>query len=249
MNTEPPTGDDLQRMLVSMKQTVLDRAGDPRPAPRRRGRRIGIAVGVVALFGLGATSGAVALGMIPQPFTAAAPTTTPSEPTVPSTPASAPVQEIPDPVPTSTPTSTVRAGALPADCRALLPASEYDRLVGATPLRDLAGSEVPSDADGPSPDLTCVWQDPRADVSGLAVDLRSGSAEEIAAYEEQLVRSDYVCSDSGAGRLCKKTTVSEAYPVETAFTYYAEGTTSVSIYQSNFPTNGLLAAIQQQVWG
>jgi hypothetical protein len=115
MNTEPPTGDDLQRMLVTMKQSVLDRAEDRKPAPRRRGRRTGIAIGVIALLGLGATGGGVALGMIPQPFAAApAPTTTPSptEPAAPSTPAAAPVQETPDPVPTATTTPTKGAFAL-----------------------------------------------------------------------------------------------------------------------------------------
>ncbi|WP_146236336.1 hypothetical protein [Curtobacterium sp. MCBD17_023] len=112
MNTEPPTGDDLQRMLVSMKHTVLDRAEDRRPAPRRRGRRAGVAIGVIALLGLGATSGAVALGMIPQPFTASAPAPSPSPtgPAMPSTPAAAPVREIPDPTPT--PTGTKGAFAL-----------------------------------------------------------------------------------------------------------------------------------------
>ncbi|QWS33698.1 hypothetical protein [Curtobacterium aetherium] len=251
MNTEPPTGDDLQRMLVSMKQTVLDRAGDPRPAPRRRGRRIGIAVGVVALFGLGATSGAVALGMIPQPFTAAAPTTEPSEPTAPSTPASAPVQEIPDPVPspTSTPTPTARAGALPTDCRVLVPATEYDRLFSGTPLADPAGSEAGSGGEGPPVDLSCIWRDPRADVSGLVVNLGAGSSEEARDYEGLLARSGYSCADSGPGRLCTMTTTDTVYPVDTTFTYYSEGATWVLIRQTNFPTNGLLAAIQQQVWG
>ncbi|PYY33296.1 hypothetical protein DEJ16_13955 [Curtobacterium sp. MCJR17_055] len=104
-------------MLVSMKQTVLDRAEDRRPAPRRRGRRAGIAIGVIALLGLGATSGAVALGMIPQPFAEPAPTSTPSPtaPAVPSTPAAAPVQEVPVPVPTPTPTPTPTRGAFVLD--------------------------------------------------------------------------------------------------------------------------------------
>jgi hypothetical protein len=118
MNTEPPTGDDLQRMLVTMKQSVLDRAEDRKPAPRRRGRRTGIAIGVIALLGLGATGGGVALGMIPQPFAAApAPTTTPSptEPAAPSTPAAAPVQETPDPLPTQTPSPTPTKGAFALD--------------------------------------------------------------------------------------------------------------------------------------
>jgi hypothetical protein len=118
MNTEPPTGDDLHRMLVTMKQSVLDRADDRTPTPRRRGRRTGVIIGVIALLGLGATSGGVALGMIPQPFTAApAPTTTPSptEPATPSTPAAAPVEETPDPTPTQAPSATPTKGAFALD--------------------------------------------------------------------------------------------------------------------------------------
>ncbi|WP_139179676.1 hypothetical protein [Curtobacterium sp. MCBA15_007] len=100
MNTEPPSGDDLQRMLVAMKRTVLTRATEQRPAPRRRGRRAAIVIGVVALLGLGITGGGVALGVIPQPFSAdPAPVSTPgpSEPATTSTPESAPVQETPEP--------------------------------------------------------------------------------------------------------------------------------------------------------
>ncbi|TDN41861.1 hypothetical protein EDF64_11550 [Curtobacterium flaccumfaciens] len=107
MNTEPPTGDDLQRMLVGMKQTVLDRAEERRPASRRHGRRAGIVIGVIALLSLGATGGGVALGMIPQPFSgspAAISTPDPTEPVSPSTPAAAPVENAPVPVPTPTPT-------------------------------------------------------------------------------------------------------------------------------------------------
>jgi hypothetical protein len=122
MNTEPPTGDDLHRMLVTMKQSVLDRADDRTPAPRRRGRRTGIIIGVIALLGLGATGGGVALGMIPQPFAAApAPTSTPSptEPAAPSTPAAAPVEETPDPTPSATaaptPSATPTKGAFALD--------------------------------------------------------------------------------------------------------------------------------------
>jgi hypothetical protein len=253
MNTEPPTGDDLQRMLVSMKQTVLDRAEDRRPAPRRRGRRAGIVIGVIALLGIGATSGGVALGMIPQPFTASAPapTTEPSEPVMPSAPESAPVQETPEPAPTptATPTPVARAGTLPTDCRQLVPASEYDRLFGSTPLADPAGSEAGSDGEGPTVDLSCIWREPQADVSGLSVSLGSDTAEVIADYEALLVRSGYTCADSGAGRLCRLTVADEEYPVDATLTYYSEGSTWLVIRQTNFPTNGLLPAIQQQVWG
>lgn len=107
MNTEPPTGDELQQMLVSMKQDVLARAHATRPAPRRRGRRAGIVIGVIAVLGIGATSGGVALGMIPQPFAAApAPSPAPSEPTVTPSESSAPVVERPTTAPPQTPAPT-----------------------------------------------------------------------------------------------------------------------------------------------
>lgn len=107
MNTEPPTGDDLQQMLVSMKREVLTRADQQRPAPRRRGRRAGIVIGVIAVLGIGAASGGVALGMIPQPFAAApAPAPNKQSPTVTPTPSSAPVVEEPSSTPTSTSTPT-----------------------------------------------------------------------------------------------------------------------------------------------
>lgn len=105
MNTEPPQGDDLQQMLVSMKRNVLARAELDRPAPKRRGRRAGIVIGVIAVLGIGVGSGAVALGMVPQPFTAApAPTPTRQAPSVTPTPSSAPVVEEPSSTPTPTPT-------------------------------------------------------------------------------------------------------------------------------------------------
>ncbi|UWD82083.1 hypothetical protein NY057_14905 [Curtobacterium flaccumfaciens] len=109
MNTEPPQGDDLQRMLVSMKQNVLERAT---PRPKRRGRRAGIAIGVVGVLLLGAAGGGVALGLIPTSITTApAPTaTTTPEPSPTETSSGAPVVGGPtptaNPTPTPTPTST-----------------------------------------------------------------------------------------------------------------------------------------------
>lgn len=252
MNTEPPTGDDLQRMLVTMKQTVLDSAADRKPAPRWRGRRAGIAIGVIALLGLGATSGGVALGMIPQPFAAVpAPTTTPgpTEPAAPSTPAAAPVRETPDPVPTATITPTPVAGTLPTDCRALVPESEYDRLFGSTPLQDPAGSEAGTDGEGLTPSFSCIWQDPRADVSGLIVYLGTATTDAITANATTLSQNGYSCSNRDGGRLCQMTTPDETYPVDTTVTFYGRGSTWLVIRQTNFPTTDLLGAIEQQIWG
>lgn len=105
MNTEPPVGDDLHRMLVSMKQNVLERAT---PRPRRRGRRTGIAIGVVGVLLLGAAGGGVALGLIPTSITAEpVPSATPTVESTPTeTPSGAPVVGSPTPTSTPSPTST-----------------------------------------------------------------------------------------------------------------------------------------------
>ncbi|PZE80626.1 hypothetical protein DEI91_13885 [Curtobacterium sp. MCBD17_032] len=241
-------------MLVSMKQTVLDRAEDRRPAPRRRGRRAGIAIGVIALLGLGATSGGVALGMIPQPFTASAPAPSPTGPAAPSTPAAAPVQEIPDPVhsptPTPTPTPTPAAATLPSDCTGLVPASERDRLFDGTPLQDPSGTAHLRTAAAPlTTALSCLWMDPSADVSGLSIDVGTGTAEQISAFETTLVERGHVCSDRGPARVCTQTRQAAPYPVDTTDTWYFRGTTWFEVSQTNFPTNGLLDAVEQQIWG
>jgi len=72
MDVEPPTGDDLNRMLVSMKQDVLRRAAAEPPARRRpwARRHLGLTLSLVALLGIGGAGGALAL-VLPSPFQAA----------------------------------------------------------------------------------------------------------------------------------------------------------------------------------
>ncbi len=68
MKSEPPTGDELTRLLVSMKRNVLEQvAQEPAPAKRMSLRRmLGLGLGVTALFGIGAGA-AFALGVITAP--------------------------------------------------------------------------------------------------------------------------------------------------------------------------------------
>ncbi|ROP61147.1 hypothetical protein EDF24_1313 [Curtobacterium sp. PhB130] len=249
MNTEPPEGDDLQRMLVSMKHEVLTRVDRQRPLPRRRGRHVGIVIGVIAVLGIGVGSGAVALGLVPQPFEAAAPapSSTPTEPPAPSTPAAAPIENSPSVTPT--PASTNTDGVLPTDCRALVPTSDYDRLFNATPLRDPAGTAWGDARIGPTPSMWCVWMDPRADVSGLDIAIGQADAAELREYEADLTHEGYACSDRDDGRICQMTRPADPYPVDTTLTFFARGSTWVDISQTNFPTDGLLRAVEQQVWG
>ena len=106
MDVEPPVGDDLNRMLVSMKQEVLQRAAAEPPAkPRPWARRhLGLTLGLVALLGIGGASGALAL-VLPSPFEAAAPaspTSTPEPSATPratATPTFTPTAPEQDPVP------------------------------------------------------------------------------------------------------------------------------------------------------
>lgn len=65
MRTEPPAGDELTRMLVTMKRNVLDEASrDPAPARRRaRNRTIITTTAILLTLGLGAGA-AIAAGMI-----------------------------------------------------------------------------------------------------------------------------------------------------------------------------------------
>ncbi|MFD4420077.1 hypothetical protein ACFWN7_01045 [Agromyces sp. NPDC058484] len=85
MRSEPPTGDELTRLLVSMKRNVLERvAQEPAPATRKSVRRIfGLGLGVAALLGVGAGA-AFALGVITAPEEDAATVAT-DAPNTPST--------------------------------------------------------------------------------------------------------------------------------------------------------------------
>ena len=68
MKSEPPTGDELTRLLGSMKRNVLERvAQEPAPAKRKSVRHmLGLGLGVTALLGVGAGA-AFALGVITAP--------------------------------------------------------------------------------------------------------------------------------------------------------------------------------------
>jgi hypothetical protein len=85
MRSEPPTGDELTRLLVSMKRNVLEQvAQEPAPAKRMSLRRmLGLGLGVTALFGIGAGA-AFALGVISAPQEDSATSTT-DAPTAPPT--------------------------------------------------------------------------------------------------------------------------------------------------------------------
>jgi hypothetical protein len=86
MRTEPPTGDELARLLVSTKRNVLERAANERQESPGRlqltDRVVGVVLAVALLLGLGTAGAALAFNLVPPPLApqaemTATPTTTP----------------------------------------------------------------------------------------------------------------------------------------------------------------------------
>ncbi|MCS6548127.1 hypothetical protein NYS50_09575 [Curtobacterium flaccumfaciens pv. flaccumfaciens] len=264
MNTEPPQGDDLQRMLVSMKQNVLERAT---PLQKRRRGRSGIVIGVVALLAVGTATGAVALTLSQQNADpVAAPTQTQQPEPAPSatTPSSAPITGAPVPKPTPTSTPTPAAATIPTDCRALVPAEDYDRFFGDTPYIRVEppeeglppeytrapGSESEIGPETAPTKLYCLWKDPRADISGLAITAGTGTPAQLQHAEDDFYQGwTPTCVDADGIRTCRQTKKDPQYGTDWARTMYVRGDTWLQIDQSNVPTDGLLDAVVGEIWG
>lgn len=128
MRSEPPTGDELTRLLVSMKRNVLEQVAQQQAATKRSSltdRIIGLGLGVALLLGVGAGA-ALALGVIPPLWapSATAPAST-TNPTPTPTPTPTPV---PAPTPASPPVEPVVAAGPPPsryglDCATLIDGS------------------------------------------------------------------------------------------------------------------------------
>ncbi|MCS5511559.1 hypothetical protein NY537_02225 [Curtobacterium flaccumfaciens pv. betae] len=246
MNTEPPQGDELQRMLVSMKQNVLERAT---PRPKRRRGRSGVVVGVVALLALGTATGAVALTLSQQNADpVAAPTQTQQPEPSPSatTPSSAPITGAPIPKPTPTPRNTV--ATIPTSCRSIVPASEYSRLFGDASVTE-KDTQDPDTVDVVSASISCVWQKPDADSSFLSVSIHTASAEHVQYQIDSFGdEAGGTCTERPDGTLCQlRATLDDG--AAKAYTLYVRGDSYVVVDQIGFPTNGLLNAVIGEIWG
>ncbi|MBT2502541.1 hypothetical protein [Curtobacterium sp. ISL-83] len=273
MNTEPPEGDDLHRMLVSMKQNVLERAT---PRPKRRTPHTGIVITVVGLLALGTATGAVALTLAhrDQPVAAPAVTQEPKTPPSATTPISAPITATPtprptptpSPSPTGTPTAAPRADVrIPGECYFLVPQPDYLRFFGAAALseqilspglsRHPDGNDRIQGLRGEHESLLCTWQNEGVQANlvlqvGRTADLAPGMAQET---DGRLGGTSQdppggTCQDRLGGRVCQSTGSGAQGPAVTATTFERDGVT-IKIYQTDFPTDGLLAAVVGEIWG
>ncbi len=260
MNTEPPEGDDLQRMLVSMKQNVLERAT---PRPKRRRVRPGIALGIVGLLAVGTATGAVALTLSQQqeqPVAAPTQTQQPEPAPTATTPSSAPITGAPTPKPTPTPTSPAPPATdvrLPGDCYLLVPDDDYDRFFGAARHESMiiapGGDREPEGNDriqglrGEHEVLSCTWQNEGVEANltlavGHVVDFGPGMSEDM------VERRGGTCSDRLGGWLCQSAGPSGGGGTLTT-TRFERDDIVIAINQTDFPTDGLLDAVVGEIWG
>ncbi len=259
MNTEPPEGDELQRMLVSMKHTVLERATD---RPRRRRGRTGVVVGVVALLALGTATGAVALTLSQQDRPVAAPSQTEAPAPAPSatTPTSAPITATPTPrpTPTSDPSPTpVTSKRIPGLCSALVPDSDYQRFFGAARLETFVVTEDGTrEADGndriqglrdPSEALYCSWQNEGV-LAQITIKVERVTPAGAASDQEHAVAGGGTCEEQFGGEVCRSQIRAGDGPVPVTTEFYRDDL-AIRISQVDFPTNGLLPAVVGEVWG
>jgi hypothetical protein len=110
MRTEPPAGDDFERMIVRITENVLLAAGSESPAaetaPKPRLRFGAISIVVLVVLGLGAAGGALAIGFGNSPWGTVEPTATTSTTPAPS--------RTPQPTPTATTPAVPVVPAVPA---------------------------------------------------------------------------------------------------------------------------------------
>lgn len=260
MNTEPPEGDELQRMLVSMKRNVLDRAA---PRPKRRRGRSGLVIGVVALLAVGTATGAVALTLSQQDEPVASPVQTQEPEPAPSatTPTSAPITATPTPRPTPTTAPTGPAEAdvrIPGDCFLIVPESDAGRLFGAARLTSQiwlpdGGIRFPDGNDringlvDTGESLDCWWSNDGV-AQHVSVTIRPAASDDTRAVADTVEDSSPTCVDRLGGRACTWRPGTDSGD-DVVGTFFVRGNLSIDISQTDFPTDGLLPAIVGKIWG
>ncbi|KQO84182.1 hypothetical protein ASF17_01145 [Frigoribacterium sp. Leaf263] len=222
------------------------------------------ALGVVLLAGCGAMPGATG---------SSAPSTSPAASTSPTAVGSA----SPTPVPMPTATDVAVPPSIPTDCTDVVDRAAYEATMGDAPLNDpqqygerpmgrVTPTAPPADADlravvDAAGVLRCGWRDPRADITGLGVDVALVDEATAEAYpgwlagrrepvtESYLDGVAYDCSEAYEGTLCQYTTTHEMYGVEMADTVLVRDDVVITVSQANKPTDDLMGSIVSRIWG
>ena len=177
--------------------------------------------------------------------------------------------------PAPSPSATPAVASIPTDCTDIVDPATYAATMGETPLNDpdfftgptgqLQPSPAPAGADPyetvvAATQLTCGWRDPRSDVTGLFVDVATVDDAAAASYLDWLADPTvdterrgadvvYDCSERLGGTVCQYTTKDQQYDTDFAETVLVRDGVVVTVRQSNYPTDDLLGAIVDRVWG
>jgi len=167
-----------------------------------------------------------------------------------------------DTTPTPTPTAAPVA-SIPTECTDIVDAQTYAATFGDTPLNPVEfgdgwGAVTPTTpADGATgyevakavAELRCLWRDPRADVSGIGVDVGRVTADQADGIVRWAGSEGYTCGPLHEGTSCQLVTPDPQYPVETTNTLFVRDGVVVVVNQTNVPTDDLLGAISTRLWG
>lgn len=185
----------------------------------------------------------------------------------PSSPgSSAPSSPTPSGTATLAPTETPGPIALPTDCTDVVDQATYAATFGDIPLNpvEFGGSGTSSgvvtpttppagagarDVVGAATELSCLWRDPRADVSGISVAMGHLEPAAGAAALDGLASQGYTCTSVHEGRSCQLVTPDPLYPVDRAQTYWLRDDVVVTVDQTNVPTDDLIGSIATRLFG
>lgn len=212
----------------------------------------GVAVLAATLLLTGCTGGDA--GPSPEPTVTETTTVTPTASPTP-TDGAAPT---PGPTPTTAPVASI-----PTDCTDVVDAATYASTFGETPLNpeefgDAFGPRTPTappagasgwEIQRAVSELSCLWRDPRADITGIGVDLGRVAPDQAEAITTWAQGQGYTCGPAHGGTSCQLVTDVEQYPVQRAQTFFVRDGVMVHVDQTNFPTDDLLGSISARLWG
>jgi len=160
------------------------------------------------------------------------------------------------------------AASIPTDCRGLVDAATYTATFGETPLNDplsiepgRAGAVTPTAAPvgatyreiiDSATELRCLWRAPDAALRYLQVDVGTVPPNVGRARLDQLAADGYRCEDALDGRRCQRVSEvegSEASTIDRAVTQFLRDDVYIQVEQLDFPTDGLLPSIVDELWG
>lgn len=164
---------------------------------------------------------------------------------------------------TAAPTTAPATVSVPTDCTDLVSADRYEATFGDTPLNpegfgggfgQRTPTAPPAGADGWAvtqsvAELRCLWRDPRADITGIGIDLGRVTPEQGDAVLAYATGRGFDCGELHGGTSCQLVTRDQQYPVDRGQTFFVRDGVLVHVDQSNFPTDDLLGAIVARLWG